>query len=78
VSAVVSDASPGGAAVFCSWCGGALDGADHDACARRLALVDPPRYCPACARRMVVQVDPMGWTARCSRHGETTSGDRRG
>ena len=23
---------------------------------------------------MVVQVDPMGWTARCSRHGEFTGG----
>lgn len=61
---------------FCSWCGGATDDGDHDACRRRLALVDPPRYCPSCARRMVVQVEPMGWTARCSRHGETTGADR--
>jgi len=68
---------------YCSWCGGAVtDGSaddqdhdqDHDRCLARLASVDPPRYCPECARRMVVQVDPMGWTARCSRHGEFTGG----
>jgi hypothetical protein len=63
---------------FCSWCGGESTGTDeaHERCRARLALVDPPRYCPECARRMVVQVDPMGWTARCSRHGETTSASR--
>ena len=61
---------------YCSWCGGAADdGGDHARCRERLATVDPPRYCGRCARRMVVQVDPMGWTARCSRHGETTSAD---
>ena len=59
------------AASFCAWCGGARGEGDHTACERRLATVDPPRHCPWCARRMVVQVDPMGWTARCSRHGET-------
>lgn len=52
---------------------GDLDGNDHAACARRLALVDPPRFCAACARRMVVQVTPVRWTARCSRHGEIAS-----
>ena len=67
---------------YCTWCGGAVTAADdgvpdpaHDRCRARLATVDPPRYCPRCARRMVVQVDPMGWTARCSRHGETASTD---
>ena len=34
--------------------------------ARRAAL-EPPRYCAQCRRRMVVQVTPLGWTARCSR-----------
>jgi hypothetical protein len=65
-------------AVFCSWCGGETTATDeaHERCRARLSLVDPPRYCPECARRMVVQVDPMGWTARCSRHGETSSADR--
>ncbi|HWN26990.1 MAG TPA: hypothetical protein VNP37_08495 [Actinomycetospora sp.] len=57
---------------FCAWCGGARAEGDHAACERRLATVDPPRHCPECARRMIVQVDPMGWTARCSRHGEST------
>ena len=57
---------------FCAWCGAARAEGDHDACDRRLSTVDPPRHCPVCARRMVVQVDPMGWTARCSRHGEST------
>lgn len=56
---------------FCAWCGGERAGGDHAACDRRLATVDPPRHCPRCARRMVVQVDPVGWTARCSRHGES-------
>ena len=65
-------------AVFCSWCGGETSGveSEHERCRARLALVDPPRYCPECARRMVVQVDPMGWTARCSRHGESSSASR--
>ncbi|HEX4223464.1 MAG TPA: hypothetical protein VHZ97_13935 [Pseudonocardiaceae bacterium] len=58
---------------FCSWCGKPDGEVRHDLCQRRLALVDPPRYCAECARRMVVQVTPAGWTAKCSRHGETTS-----
>src|SRR5207302_306704 len=31
--------------------------------------LEPPRYCVQCGRRMVVQVDPQGWWAKCSRHG---------
>lgn len=31
--------------------------------------LEPPRYCGVCGRRMVVQVEPNGWWARCSRHG---------
>jgi hypothetical protein len=58
---------------FCSWCGKDEADGDHGLCRRRLALVDPPRFCPECARRMVVQVTPGGWSARCSRHGESTS-----
>lgn len=34
------------------------------------AGLEPPRFCPLCGRRMQVQVDPMGWTAACSRHGD--------
>ena len=59
---------------YCVRCGrpdgpaGAPDGGDHTACRARAAY-DPPRFCPACARRMVVQVSPTGWAARCSTHG---------
>lgn len=42
--------------------------------AARLGL-EPPRYCGRCGRRMVVQVVPTGWTARCSRHGSVDSTD---
>jgi hypothetical protein len=58
--------------VFCDRCGQAADAGAHVACstARRL---EPPRYCPACARRMVVQVLPTGWTARCVEHGSISN-----
>ncbi|TQJ02126.1 hypothetical protein [Amycolatopsis cihanbeyliensis] len=61
--------------MFCTWCGAPEEGADHASCRQRLALVDPPRFCRECARRMIVQVTPGGWTARCSRHGESSSSD---
>ncbi|HEY3869874.1 MAG TPA: hypothetical protein VGM10_16030 [Actinocrinis sp.] len=75
----VEDAAP----QFCDQCGkptaavGEAEakhaGADaHSTCAARREL-EPPRYCPRCARRMVVQILPTGWTARCSAHGELTS-----
>ncbi|MFC5993340.1 hypothetical protein ACFQE5_03825 [Pseudonocardia hispaniensis] len=60
---------------FCAQCGRAAEAGEHPRCASRREL-EPPRYCPQCARRMVVQVTPMGWTARCSRHGELLSPDR--
>jgi dethiobiotin synthetase len=41
----------------------------HETCVGARAL-EPPRYCAQCARRMVVQVTPGGWTARCIEHGE--------
>lgn len=40
----------------------------------RLGL-EPPRYCAECGRRMVVQVRPDGWWAKCSRHGLVDSHD---
>jgi hypothetical protein len=43
---------------------------DHEACAAAGTL-DPPRYCAACGRRMIVKVTPDRWTAACSRHGQT-------
>jgi hypothetical protein len=42
--------------------------------AARLGL-EPPRFCAECGRRMVVQVRPDGWWARCSRHGLVDSTD---
>ncbi|QQQ75013.1 hypothetical protein IOD16_28420 [Saccharothrix sp. 6-C] len=62
-----------GAVAYCGFCGKASAEADHSACASRLGVIDPPRFCAECARRMVVQVTPAGWTAACSRHGEITS-----
>jgi ribosomal protein S18 acetylase RimI-like enzyme len=55
--------------VFCGLCG---EPGIHDACARRLEL-EPPRYCTQCRRRMVVQVHPTGWSARCVEHGTIES-----
>jgi adenosylmethionine---8-amino-7-oxononanoate aminotransferase len=44
----------------------------------QLDPLEPPRRCPRCDRRMVVQIMPTGWTATCSRHGavEPGTGDR--
>lgn len=58
---------------YCSFCGKEEADGDHGFCRQRLSMIDPPRYCSECARRMVVQVTPDGWAARCSRHGEITS-----
>lgn len=58
---------------YCSWCGRPETEGEHEKCRARLAMVDPPRYCVRCARRMVVQVTPTGWTATCSRHGQLTA-----
>jgi len=56
--------------VWCDQCGDAATG-DHGACADRREL-EPPRYCGQCRRRMVVQVLPRGWEARCVEHGLLT------
>jgi hypothetical protein len=58
---------------YCGRCGLPSSGGSHEGCRTALAL-EPPRYCAECKRRMVVQVHPMGWTARCSVHGEISSG----
>ena len=57
---------------YCDRCGEPVAADGHDPCQRARAL-EPPRYCPRCRRRMVVQVTPAGWTARCSEHGSTRS-----
>jgi hypothetical protein len=35
--------------------------------------MEPPRFCVHCRRRMVVQVVPRGWAARCVEHGTISS-----
>jgi hypothetical protein len=40
--------------------------------------LEPPRFCAECGRRMVVQVRPDGWWAKCSRHGLVDSADLEG
>jgi hypothetical protein len=55
---------------YCDHCGGPLGMGGHDDC-RVARLLEPPRYCAKCRRRLVVQVTPHGWSARCSRHGAT-------
>lgn len=37
--------------------------------------LEPPRFCADCGRRMIVQVRPDGWWAKCSRHGIVDSTD---
>jgi hypothetical protein len=54
---------------YCDHCGERSDVGSHERCIRMRAL-EPPRYCPRCRRRMVVQVVPRGWVARCAEHGE--------
>jgi hypothetical protein len=55
---------------YCGRCGKPADEGPHDDCVRLLVL-EPPRYCARCARRMKVQVSPMGWRATCVEHGDT-------
>jgi hypothetical protein len=40
--------------------------------------LEPPRFCAECGRRMVVQVRPDGWWAKCSRHGLVDSSELEG
>jgi hypothetical protein len=60
------------AAIHCDRCGKRRGAVDHETCAAARDL-EPPRYCGRCARRLVVQVTPSGWSARCSEHGTTSS-----
>lgn len=59
---------------YCDQCGQPLAAAVHLGCAERRDL-DPPRWCRQCGRRMVVQVTPSGWTARCSEHGTSRNNE---
>jgi hypothetical protein len=66
------DAGTPEAPAWCGHCGRDALSGEHSACVRALEL-EPPRYCTHCRRRMVVQVLPRGWSARCVQHGELTS-----
>ncbi|WP_433467692.1 hypothetical protein [Spirillospora sp. CA-128828] len=54
--------------IYCDRCGDPAPEGDHASC-RAAREMEPPRYCAHCRRRMIVQVTPLGWTARCSVHG---------
>lgn len=56
---------------WCDQCGQALTVDGHELC-HRAAELDPPRFCAQCRRRMVVQVTPSEWSARCVEHGTRT------
>jgi len=64
--------APVGAGVFNVYTGEPAGGAVPTAA--RLGL-EPPRFCADCGRRMIVQVRPDGWWAKCSRHGLVDSKD---
>lgn len=55
---------------WCGHCGRELTSEGHASC-RAAASHEPPRYCGRCRRRLVVQVMPTGWVARCVEHGST-------
>ena len=52
----------------CGLCGEDLVARDHTRCVDLLRM-EPPRFCAQCRRRMVVQVVPAGWSAKCVEHG---------
>ncbi|CAN3128899.1 hypothetical protein ACNUDN_13295 [Mycobacterium sp. smrl_JER01] len=68
--------APVGAGSFNVYTGAALDHAAGAAVPTAAQLgLEPPRFCAACGRRMIVQVRPDGWWAKCSRHGLVDSTD---
>jgi hypothetical protein len=67
----VTETNDGAGSGFCGHCGEPVAAGDHTACAQRLVL-EPPRFCPSCRRRMKVQVHPRGWSAECVEHGVLT------
>jgi hypothetical protein len=58
----------------CDGCGRPAAHGDHTVCLGRRATTDPPRFCVTCGRKLVVQVLPMGWTARCVHCGPVPGG----
>ncbi|MEV4542198.1 hypothetical protein [Micromonospora echinaurantiaca] len=59
----------GTAPAWCDRCGEAATAGSHEACTAARVL-EPPRFCAHCRRRMKVQVLPVGWAAVCVEHGE--------
>lgn len=59
---------------YCDRCGEPAHTGDHEAC-HAARQMEPPRYCSQCRRRLIVQVTPTGWTARCSQHGALAAAD---
>lgn len=67
---------PVGAGVYNVYTGIELGGAAGTAVPTAAQLgLEPPRFCAACGRKMIVQVRPDGWWAKCSRHGSVDSTD---
>lgn len=56
----------------CDGCGNPLASGDHRLCRGRRAT-DPPRFCVACGRKLVVQVLPLEWKAQCVSCGPVAS-----
>ncbi|MCG5433518.1 hypothetical protein LV457_14650 [Mycobacterium sp. MYCO198283] len=68
--------APVGAGVYNVYTGAAVDSAGGRVVPTTAQLgLEPPRFCGECGRRMVVQVRPDGWWAKCSRHGLVDSRD---
>jgi hypothetical protein len=66
--------TPVGAGVYNVYTGAALEAGRPSAVPTAAQLgLEPPRFCAECGRRMIVQVRPDGWWAKCSRHGTVDS-----
>jgi hypothetical protein len=67
---------PVSAGIYNVYTGNAVDtAAGKDVPTAAQLGLEPPRFCAACGRRMIVQVRPDGWWAKCSRHGLVDSKD---
>ena len=64
--------APVGAGIFNVYTGAPAGGVVP--AAAQLGL-EAPRFCADCGRRMIVQIRPDGWWAKCSRHGLVDSKD---
>lgn len=68
--------APVGAGLYNVYTGVAADAANAAVVPTAAQLgLEPPRFCAECGRRMIVQVRPTGWWAKCSRHGQVDSMD---